>query len=73
MSDCCRFLVPPTIQDDEVIPIAGEIEAVARAPVDAVFPEPAANPIDVRQIAKLQPDDGGSHLGRSLKIEIIEP
>ena len=69
------LLGPAHEEDDQFIPVLGEMEPISRPPVDPVFAKPAADLLDVRQIAQVQPDDGRRLFGRgrSLNIEIVEP
>src|SRR5438105_12300301 len=61
-----------TQKDDQRIPVLGQINPVARSPVDDVFAHPAEL-LDPRRVADAQPQLGRCDLCRRLRIQRIKP
>lgn len=67
-----RFLGAAAEQDNQRLSIFGEVDAIARPPIDLVLTD-SSEPIHVRCITKLEPRLGHSYLGSSLCIQSVKP
>ena len=60
-------------EDDETIAVAGEVDAVAWSPVDAVFEDALADGFELGGVALFEAGDGGGDFGGGLGVEGGEP
>src|SRR5579859_377042 len=66
-------LGPAGQQDDELRPVAGEIDPVARPPVQPVLRDAVADRLAVSEKAALEAGQGHDNLGGGLCVEAGEP
>jgi len=64
---------PSANKDDDPVSFFAKVDAIARTEIDFVFHHPATNRLNVREVALRQPGNRDGNLGRSMRIQTVEP
>jgi len=67
------FLRPSSQENDELIAVFTEIDAIAGSKIDAIFVDTATHTLYIREISALKPGQGDGHFSRSFGVEVFKP
>jgi hypothetical protein len=66
------FLRPSSQENDELIAVLPEIDAIAGAKIDAILVDPATHTLHIREIPALKPGQGDGHFSGSFGVEATQ-
>jgi hypothetical protein len=65
------FLRPASQENDELIAVFTEIDAIAGSEIDAILVDAATHTLHIREIPALKPAQGDGHFSGSFGLEVI--